>query len=91
MILLREHDIFNALNVNSSNVINGENAFSRTVDTEYKIFTDIANSIPNRTVSGTVVIYTELKPCVSCDTVISQFSEMYPNVKITILYNTEYW
>lgn len=86
-----EHDIFNALNVNSSNVINGENAFSRTVDTEYKIFTDIANSIPNRTVSGTVVIYTELKPCVSCDTVISQFSEMYPNVKITILYNTEYW
>ena len=85
-----EHDIFNALNVNSSNVINGENAFSRTVDTEYKIFTDIANSIPNRTVSGTVVIYTELKPCVSCDTVISQFSEMYPNVKITILYNTEY-
>lgn len=76
-----ENDVFNALNVNSSNVINGENAFSRAVDTEYKIFTDIANSIPNRSASGTVVIYTELKPCVSCDTVIAQFSEMYPNVK----------
>lgn len=81
---------FETFHVNSKNIINGEKAYARSKDTENKILSEIAQNIANKSATGEIVIYTDLKPCVSCDNVFASFSEMFPNIKITILYVNKY-
>ncbi|MDE6426170.1 MAG: hypothetical protein K2K89_08555 [Ruminococcus sp.] len=85
-----KNPIFETFHVNPKNIINGQNAYERSKDTENKILSEIAQNITNKSTSGEIVIYTDLKPCVSCDNVFASFSEMFPNIKITILYVDEY-
>lgn len=85
-----QNPIFETFHVNSKNIINGEKAYARSKDTENKILSEIAQNIANKSATGEIVIYTDLKPCVSCDNVFASFSEMFPNIKITILYVNEY-
>ena len=40
----------------------------------------------NPDVEGIVDLYTERRPCLSCDAVIDQFSEMFPNIIVNVTY-----
>ena len=62
--------------------------FVRDVDTEYKILSDIANSLGNNTSSvGTIKLLTERPPCDSCANVIMQFTNKYKNIVIEVVDN----
>lgn len=37
--------------------------------------------------SGKIILYTELAPCPSCQSVIEQFKQMYPNIDIEVIYS----
>lgn len=84
--------IFETIDVNSQNIVNGPNAFNRCIDTESKILEDIAHQLGYNTFSvdksvvGNVYLITERAPCPSCEHVIAQFKEMFPNVNVEIKY-----
>ncbi|WP_239069421.1 deaminase domain-containing protein [Lysinibacillus sphaericus] len=60
----------------------GQN-FLRDVDTEYKILNDLADKIgTNYEVKGSIKLFTEKETCDSCNLIIKQFNEKYPNVTI---------
>ena len=83
-----EFSPFKTVEVNGSNVINGEGAWPRDVDTEYKILSDIQSKLgDNPSASGKIKLYTELEPCPSCQGIIEQFKEMYPNIDIEVIYS----
>ena len=83
-----ESSPFIASEVSSTNVINGEGAWLRDVDTEYKILSDIQSKLGNNySASGKIILYTELAPCPSCQSVIEQFKQMYPNIDIEVIYS----
>lgn len=37
-------------------------------------------------VEGTIYLFTERKPCPSCEGVIEKFKEMFPNVNLYVVY-----
>lgn len=82
--------IFETMEVNTNNIINGEGAFDRGVDTESKILEDIAHQLGyskftvDETIKGNVYLITERPPCPSCQSVIEQFKQMFPNVNVIV-------
>lgn len=81
---------FKTASVNKNYEVNGEGAWPRDVDVEYKILSDIQSELgDNYSVTGKIVLYTELEPCPSCCAVIVQFKEMYPNIDIEVIYSME--
>lgn len=83
-----ESSPFKASEVSSTNVINGDGAWLRDVDVEYKILSDIQSNLGNNySASGKITLYTELEPCPSCQSVIEQFRQMYPNIDIDVIYS----
>lgn len=61
--------------------------FLRDKDTEYKIVNTIAQELGDDTeVSGKIILYTDLPPCISCDFAIKKFLEKYPNVSMEVLH-----
>jgi WXG100 family type VII secretion target len=66
----------------------GENP--RTADTEYKILEKIADDYwsddpaERAQVSGEIRLYSERIPCTSCQDIISQFEEAFPNIRIIV-------
>ena len=78
---------FEAIRVNGNNIVDGEGAWLRDIDAEYKILSDIQKELgDNYTASGHIKLYTELEPCISCQRMIEQFKQMYPNIDIEIIY-----
>ena len=75
-------------------------SYNRCVDTEAKTLEQIANDfddyiksnsitgkqIKPSDIKGTINMFTERKPCKSCEKVIEQFMEMFPNVTLNV-----YW
>ena len=62
--------------------------FMRDVDTEYKILSDIANSLGNNTsATGTIKLLTERPMCNSCANVVTQFTAKYKNIVIEVVDN----
>lgn len=65
-------------------------AFNRCVDSESKILEDIAHQLgytefkAGEKVSGTIYLITERPPCPSCEGVIKQFREMFPDIKLIV-------
>lgn len=60
----------------------------RQLDTEAKILEEIASKLGTKfDATGTINLYTKLPPCPSCKSVISQFMDRYPNIKINLCYN----
>lgn len=88
--LADEDRIFKTLKVNSDNIVDGANAFNRCVDSESKILEDIAHQLgytefkAGEKVSGTIYLITERPPCPSCEGVIKQFREMFPDIKFIV-------
>lgn len=78
---------FKSLKINSQQIIDGEGAWDRIVDTEFKILDEVSKILNGKNASGTIELFTELPPCPSCDNVILQFLEKYPNIKIKVIHN----
>ncbi len=52
----------------------------------YKVLSAIADTLEmfyNREVAGQLYLYTERKPCESCNGVIAQFKDKFPNIEIS--------
>lgn len=57
----------------------------RDLDTEYKILEEIsARHADNPKVKGTVSLFTERYPCLSCTGVIEQFQRKFPNIMLDV-------
>ena len=65
--------------------------FQRDVDTEAKILEEVAYRLGNNSsATGNIVLYTERSPCFSCQRVILQFQQRYPNIKVNVFYSKPY-
>jgi|694.fasta_scaffold133962_4 hypothetical protein len=54
-------------------------------DSEYKVLSEIADTLEkfyDIYVEGIIYLYTERQPCQSCEGVISQFKEKFPNINL---------
>ena len=58
----------------------------RNVDTEH-IARDLQNNMDAR---GKIKLYTDRKPCVSCEHAISEFCKIYPEIELTVIYIKNY-
>ncbi|WP_126302016.1 deaminase domain-containing protein [Mannheimia haemolytica] len=60
----------------------------RKTDSEYKIFSNLADQLGSNTqAKGQVTIFTERPACASCLGVKEQFNKQYPNIKVDIFDN----
>lgn len=88
MSIKPDNPVFDAIKVNSDNVIDEADGYLRDVDSEYKILNDIASKLGSRTdVSGTIKLFTDRPPCPSCSRVINMFIKKYNNITIEVLHN----
>ncbi|MDO3650907.1 deaminase domain-containing protein [Nocardia mangyaensis] len=55
----------------------------RPTDSEYKLLETLAQQLSPDS-KGTIELYTERKPCPACLSVIKQFEEQYPGVKVKL-------
>ncbi|SFS88826.1 RHS repeat-associated core domain-containing protein [Marininema halotolerans] len=85
--------LFDTKFVDREGVINGEGGWSRSRDSEAKIFEEISRNlgmkknVRNFSVTGAIKMFTERVPCISCNNVMRQFSHHFPNVKIEVYSN----
>ena len=80
---------FSTLNVNRQNIVDGDGAWNRRCDSEFKILNEIAMGLgDNVNVNGSIKLYSDLDCCPSCKGVIEQFQTKYPNIDIEVLYKT---
>lgn len=83
--------IFDSFKVDRQGNIGTEGAWSREFDTEYVGLSEIAKKLgakkgqvfPN--IKGEITIASELPYCISCQGVIQDFANMFPNVKIYLV------
>jgi hypothetical protein len=63
--------------------------YSREFDTEVKILEEIAHKFANQpgtynNIRGQVNLFSERPPCESCQGVIQQFQQMFPNIQVIV-------
>ncbi|MBB6461903.1 deaminase domain-containing protein [Flammeovirga kamogawensis] len=81
-----ETHIFDAINATGSN-----GTWKRITDSEYRMLNDLAKKLGGskgqvkESVTGSLKIVSENPYCASCQGVIQQFSDMFPNVEITLI------
>ncbi len=65
----------------------------RTNDAEAKLLESFANKFSGQTnIIGTLYLYTELPPCISCQNIFIEFSWNFPNIVLDITYgNNQVW
>ncbi|MEZ2737354.1 deaminase domain-containing protein [Aneurinibacillus aneurinilyticus] len=62
--------------------------YLRTADTEYKILNDLAKRLGDKVdTKGKIRLFTELDTCGSCNYIIRQFNDKYPNIEIEVIHN----
>ncbi|RLJ86627.1 deaminase domain-containing protein [Planococcus citreus] len=67
---------------------NSNTFLDRKFDTEAKVLEYIAGYLSNNTnTRGEIFLYTEKKPCISCENVIKQFKNKYPGVLIKVFWD----
>jgi hypothetical protein len=77
---------FEVLCVNHNDEVDGPDCFFRNSDTERKIIEDMAKRLPDSSVAGHVLLYTDLYPCASCRHVMAQFLAIYTNIHMQVLF-----
>ncbi|WP_082337751.1 deaminase domain-containing protein [Lysinibacillus sp. FJAT-14745] len=76
---------FPAKSVNQKGETDVPGAFLRVNDTERKILEDISRQLgDDKTVKGTIDLFTELPACGSCTDIILRFRKEYPNIKLNV-------
>ncbi|THV61523.1 hypothetical protein EZV76_04120 [Flagellimonas alvinocaridis] len=82
-----EPQIFTAIKVDGG----GGRSWLRNTDSEYKMLNKLANDLGGSPgavmpkVTGELKIVSELEYCSSCQGVIQQFNEMFPNIKLILV------
>ncbi|HGM5043613.1 TPA: hemagglutinin repeat-containing protein [Stenotrophomonas maltophilia] len=77
--------VFKPLSVGEWGKVDGKNAFLRDVDGEFKILENVARSLgDNPSAVGRIDLFTELKACASCSSVILQFRARYPRIQLNV-------
>ena len=59
-------------------------------DAEYKIISEIANTLEmfyHLEVEGKLYLYTEFQPCESCNSVLRQFEDKFPQITIQVFWD----
>ncbi|VXD20194.1 hypothetical protein PL9631_500064 [Planktothrix paucivesiculata PCC 9631] len=62
-------------------------------DAEYKVLSMIAAPLEmffELTISGNLYLYTELQPCESCNSIINQFKDKFPNITVELFWELPY-
>jgi len=62
-------------------------------DAEYKVLSEIADTLEmfyDLEVEGQLYLYTELQPCESCNSILRQFQEKFPHIKIEVFWDNPY-
>ncbi len=62
-------------------------------DAEYKVLSEIAATLEmfyDLQVQGNLYLYTEFQPCESCKSILSQFEEKFPLIKIDVFWDHPY-
>ena len=62
-------------------------------DAEYKVLSEIADTLEmfyDLQVEGNLYLYTEFQPCESCNSVLRQFEEKFPHIKIEVFWDYPY-
>jgi len=62
-------------------------------DAEYKVLSAIAETLERSydlEIEGSLYLYTELQPCESCNDVLRQFQEKFPNISIDVFWDYPY-
>ena len=62
-------------------------------DAEYKVLSMIAATLEmffELTISGNIYLYTELQPCESCNSIINQFKDKFPNITVELFWELPY-
>lgn len=83
--------IFDSYKIDKQSNINTDGAWSREFDTEYVGLSEIAQKLGGKKgvilheVKGEITIASELTYCISCQGVIQDFANMFPNVKINLV------
>lgn len=79
-----KHPIFEATEAPD----NVRDIYLRDGDTKYKILNDLAENLgENPNAKGTIKLFTEKDTYGSCNEIIKQFDEKYPNVSIEVIHN----
>lgn len=88
--LSSDEGVFKGVEVNKRGEIGV--GYERINDSEKKIIEKINKGIKNNLIKdkGSLTLYSYWEPCPSCYYVISQFSEIYPKIKIKVKYNKKY-
>ncbi len=69
---------------------NGGNNYLRDGDTEYKILNDLAERVgDNYKAKGKIKLFTEKDTCDSCNLIIQQFNDKYPDITIEVIHNAD--
>jgi len=82
-----EPQIFTAINVEGG----GGRTWLRNTDSEYKMLNKLASDlggaqgVVKANIAGEIKIISELPYCASCQGIIKQFNEMFPNVKLILV------
>ncbi|OIP75957.1 MAG: hypothetical protein AUK48_06550 [Oscillatoriales cyanobacterium CG2_30_44_21] len=57
----------------------------RGYDSEYKLLEEIASRYTqNKNVQGKIELFTERPPCLSCQNIIGQFRQSFPNIELNV-------
>lgn len=62
-------------------------------DAEYKVLSAIADTLEmfyDLQLEGNLYLYTELQPCESCNYVLRQFKEKFPNIRVEVFWDYPY-
>jgi hypothetical protein len=62
-------------------------------DAEYKVLSAIAETLDifyDCEVKGRLSLYTELQPCMSCNGVLDQFKDRFPNINVHVFWDIPY-
>ncbi len=62
-------------------------------DAEYKILSAIAETLERSydlEIEGSLYLYTELQPCESCNDVLRQFKDKFPNINVDVFWDYPY-
>jgi hypothetical protein len=62
-------------------------------DAEYKLLSAIAETLEivyNIDVEGSLYLYTELQPCESCQNILYQFQQKFPNLRLKVFWDYPY-
>ncbi|MGA9380442.1 MAG: deaminase domain-containing protein [Phormidium sp.] len=62
-------------------------------DAEYKVLSEIAATLEmfyDLQIEGNLYLYTEFQPCESCNSVLRQFEEKFPHIKIKLFWDYPY-